>query len=817
MNIVLKNLFKNVFGKFFRTLLVTFAIFMCCLCAMLSFDLGDSLGRILTDFYGSVSRADFFAFAGGSDLSTLPDGYPESDFMTATVNNEMLYKNIDGEYDFVTTDSLTIFGIDVDEAEDMEFMSKIDINDGEMYISQDFADDYGYQAGDKITVHDRAQEEVELTIAGIYSDSKNPLLAGNSAIINLNTSDILSCGTRRADIVLIDVHDDSRIQEAEDMLKFAYPDITTTDLFLSDANNMMLNEIKMVFYLMFAITFLLVIFVTASICQRIVSERMSYIGTLRSLGMSTGRTAGILLLENVFYALMGSIPAIVLYGLVRDPILTAMFGLDEQIGSLLVIPKLSPVLVIGVVLMAIAIECLIPLKSILKALKTPIRDIIFDNRDTEYRYGKSALVVGLILLALAVVMFFFRGIMLCAILCLIASVISLALLFPRVIKLVTKGIGRFCEKNDMASWSLASVEASTKKSTVSSGVLSATAAAMCIVVYTIASSMNASINELPYDCDVVMQTTKAMKYYSYVDNLDTVTDAVPLYYTAVEIVLNEEDTRSVAYIYGYTEDSFEFYTGFESMEEPEEGKVLVDKKYANRKGLSAGDQIQLTINPDGAFPYVRKYTVQDVIESNESDGGTEAVILNIKEFKTLFLDQPGEILIRCGDPDAVKSKLETYAKGTYQTVDTKQELIEQLADNNSKSKAVITTIIVVALGMTAIGMISNQLIGFEGRKKECAVMLSTAMGKGRLAGILLKEVLITSFTASAVGTLVGTALCFVLREALQNAELITVDVVIDPVKIILFFVLLTVVFTLTVLFPIRNLRKMKISEQIKYE
>ena len=104
-------------------------------------------------------------------------------------------------------------------------------------------------------------------------------------------------------------------------------------------------------------------------------------------------------LENVFYALMGSIPAIVLYGLVRDPILTAMFGLDEQIGSLLVIPKLSPVLVMGVVLMAIAIECLIPLKSILKALKTPIRDIIFDNRDTEYRYGKSALVVGLILLA----------------------------------------------------------------------------------------------------------------------------------------------------------------------------------------------------------------------------------------------------------------------------------------------------------------------------------------------------------------------------------------------------------------------------------
>jgi len=36
-------------------------------------------------------------------------------------------------------------------------------------------------------------------------------------------------------------------------------------------------------------------------------------------------------------------------------------------------------------------------------------------------------------------------------------------------------------------------------------------------------------------------------------------------------------------------------------------------------------------------------------------------------------------------------------------------------------------------------------------------------------------------------------------------------------RTITFFVMLTVVFTLTVLFPIRNLRKMKISEQIKYE
>ena len=140
-----------------------------------------------------------------------------------------------------------------------------------------------------------------------------------------------------------------------------------------------------------------------------------------------------------------------------------------------------------------------------------------------------------------------------------------------------------------------------------------------------------------------------------------------------------------------------------------------------------------------------------------------------------------------------------------------------MESNNKKTMAVVTAIIVIALGMTAIGMISNLLIGFEGRKKECAVLLSTAMGKAKLSGILFKEVLITSITASAAGTVIGSLLTLVIKAALDNSEVIVVDIAVDPVKSIMFFVLLAIVFTVTVLFPMRNLRKMKISEQIKYE
>ena len=368
------------------------------------------------------------------------------------------------------------------------------------------------------------------------------------------------------------------------------------------------------------------------------------------------------------------------------------------------------------------------------------------------------------------------------------------------------------------AWSLAAVEAISRKSTVGSGVLSSTAAAMCIVVYAVATGMAGTISTIPYDCDVVMDTIKANKYYSYVDHLESVEGTESLYFSMQEFKLNDEKKSTIGYFYALPDDGFTYFQGFDDVPESiDEGNVVIDKKYASRKGLSEGDVMTLTINPNGAFPIEREYKIQKIIEGNPYDQGVDAVLIRENEYKAMFRDLPGQILIKCGDAETVKQSIETYGKGTYSQVKTLDEIVEEQESGNSKTVAVITAIIVIALGMTAVGMISNQLIGFEGRKKECAVLLSTAMNKRKLSGILLKEVLITSVTASVVGTLVGSVLTMVIKAALDNAETIVVDLTIDPVKTLLFFFILTAVFTATVLFPIKNLRKMKISEQIKYE
>ena len=79
--------------------------------------------------------------------------------------------------------------------------------------------------------------------------------------------------------------------------------------------------------------------------------------------------------------------------------------------------------------------------------------------------------------------------------------------------------------------------------------------------------------------------------------------------------------------------------------------------------------------------------------------------------------------------------------GEYGIVDLIKEGLEnaEITETSPEFSALTAGIIVISVGITLIGMASNQLIGFEGRKKECAVMLSTAMGKGTLSGILFRE------------------------------------------------------------------------------
>ena len=821
MRIILKTVFKNIFGKPLRSLLVIFSIFFCALSAMFCFDLAKTEKNLINDLLSSMTgEADLGVNMKVCDVSKLPEGLPEYNAFRLRGVNDYIYTDIDGEYCYVKMESMYIYGIDPETAVEMGYYDNADIKTGEIIITDKVADACGYSVGDMAQIHDLAGEVHELKIIDIVkADLKNLLFQDYTGVVNDETADILTCGKPVSGTMMIDIIDNSRISEAEQILKDEFQADNVQLYALTDDLEDMMNELYGLLFILFAITFLLVVFITFSICERIVGERMSFIGTLRSLGLSSVQTAGVLLMENVMYALLGSIPGVWLYLSLRGPMMSSLFDVSaEGMEVKFDIPEVSIALVLTVIISAVLIECLIPLKAVLKALNTSIRDIIFDNRDTEYKFSKSGTVVGIIMCVIAVLSLIFGRTLFGAGLCLIAAVVALALLFPRLLKVVTGFISKISEKRENGKMYLASGEAMSRKSTVGSGVLCATSAAMCMLIYVIAMAMSGLFNADVFECDTIATCSGKMKQLSFIQHIEGVNDLEYVYCAPDYVLIGDNETEKYAQIIGLPDGGFRFYHALEGAPESlEEGTICVEKVWAKRNGVSIGDTIKITFNSSGVFPIEKEYEVVSFFKMDDYESVKNNFVVSEEEYKSIYHDAPGYILIQSDDPESVRDMIDKYAVGSVSKVQTKEEKIEEYEKDNASSERVLFIVIAVAMGMTCIGMVTNQLIGFEGRKKECAVMVSTSMSKRTLSGVLLREMLITSVTSVTSGALVGLILTLVIKRAVENSEAVMLYFSLNPFAVFAVYIAMIVIFTLTVLFPIKNLRKMKLSEQLKYE
>jgi ABC-type antimicrobial peptide transport system permease subunit len=97
-------------------------------------------------------------------------------------------------------------------------------------------------------------------------------------------------------------------------------------------------------------------------------------------------------------------------------------------------------------------------------------------------------------------------------------------------------------------------------------------------------------------------------------------------------------------------------------------------------------------------------------------------------------------------------------------------------------------------------------------------MLSTSMNRKTLSGLLFREMLITSAISSTLGSAEGSFLLLVIKAAVENSDSLMMPDMNLPIPFVAAIWLgMTVLFVLTVIFPIKNMKKMKLSEQLKYE
>ena len=324
----------------------------------------------LSAFSSSISQK-----LSGEDFA---DGAPDCNILRMGGTTCYFDRRIDSDYSYVNRGQAMVMAVDPDEGRNMGVIrDDIVIGSKKVGIGKAFAEEFGFEVGDKIVLHGDRDIPVEFTVGSLEEKQGIFAMDDNTIVISIeDMGEMTLGGVAEITSVMVDVKDDSRIKDAENFFKEKYPTAEVTN-FLEDKDlENSIKSISRVFLILFALCMLLVIFVTVSVSERMITDKMSVIGTFRSLGVSSAKTTFALIFENALFGLIGSCIGILLYVLVKEPLFNSMLVVDDAIRPKVPMPKFY--IYLGVVLGAVIIESLCPIKESIKRPRNNVDVLTLD-------------------------------------------------------------------------------------------------------------------------------------------------------------------------------------------------------------------------------------------------------------------------------------------------------------------------------------------------------------------------------------------------------------------------------------------------------
>ncbi|MBO4389724.1 MAG: FtsX-like permease family protein [Lachnospiraceae bacterium] len=787
------------------------------LTSYLVFDLSTSIKDVIGNY--------FLDMTGNIDLSITSETnlddeffakYPETSRLTLYDHRyEIAYRDPE-QYGYEFTKDLRIIGLNLKTAYEMELLPELNLNDSEAAVAAAYAEEYGIHENDTISLYDVNGNTHDYTVAKILTGT-NGMIPKDSFVVIVpeeTMTTLLDTKELNTREFMIDVKDDAKVEEFCKAME-EIPSIEYVRLKGNEQIQSMIMQVTSIFLVLFLVTFLMVLFITVNISERIVIERMFTIGTFKSLGISGTLTTMILLLENAFYAILGFIPGTGLYLLIRPSLLSGMISTSS--GDAARIDPIHLYIYIFVLLLVLGMQFAAPALELMKAVKTPIRDIIFSNQDTEYRLSKFRTTLGGVLVIIATVLYVIfgksNGLMIFG--SLILGVVGISLMIPLFLRLLSMLLSGLFQKAGMPVATYASTELGSKKTDIVSGVLCVSICALCIAVFGIAGGMMNFYTRDTFDSDVTVgYASQKETYYHYIEDLPGVTDVQYIYTFSDEMTINEQIGKRFYGVMAYTKPFL--ITGIKNL--PEElgfDEFAISQTEANKLGMKVGETYHLSFASDSVFPTERDMTLKAIAYTSEYTA-SPIIILNAEQYEKIYHDTVSEICIKCSDPDTVRDTIKKYSVEQNIKVRTKAEIAASDLKESQGVRLILYCIIGLGVILTIIGISGNQMIGFEGRKREYAVMHSTSMSKGQIGRVILLETFFVIGSSITIALLLGRLILFMIERALYALDIpLPLDSPFSSFLMMGGILFLLIMFT--TVFPMRAVRKMNTAETLKYE
>ena len=716
----------------------------------------------------------------------------------------------DEYYNYVNQIKANVMGIDADKFYEFNMLEEpCDITDG-VTITKALALKLKKEEGDEIILNGQDSKEYKVKINKVLDNKK--FLSSNTYCV-LTTYELankIACRDGGFTMMFIDTADNNT-DEVAAVLQENHPTYLINGLVGANTEDSV-GSMTSIYYLVFALVVLMVGFIVVSMSKHIINERMSVIGMLRSIGGSIKNTSLILFAESAVYGLFGGIIGSVLYLLFKDSFVLGMF-VPAGAENLEISDGINFFSVTLVILAVMAMQCGFSAAAILKASKTPIRDIIFGTKDTAYKPSKTKFIIGGAMLAVGVLLFLIFDDFVSSVLAVFLSVIGAVMIYPFVTVLASKLAMNLFERTSKPVAKLAAREAGSKKSSVYSGqlIFSAISLTMAVVMLSVSVMYVFSYTN---DCDILMSNiSKTTENYGYISEIDGVTDVKYNYYTTMDY-----DTNS--YINGIETSLIVLSDINKEIEEaPDsvgENEIVFDKSLARRLGVKIGDTVELKLKSETYLPKTINLKVTALCNTIWFDMSCKTVIINHNTYLSVYSDIPTSIEINTetGKKNDVMKMLNLTNSESETTIYTSEELEMMNTESTSGIMSILYVLIILGLLLSVLGTANNMIIGFEQSRRKYAVLYSVAMSREKLKKLILIETIFLSSVSIIIASVVGVYFLNVINKALGSLEM-NVPLIVNPLYIIAFAIIIFLLITATSVKPMRSLSKMMISEEIK--
>lgn len=803
MQIFIKLILRNITIKPFRTLVIVLCLAAVSLTFSLCLTISSASNTAVEDMIrSSLGRTDI-TMQAERGFETLPELPADCESLPVILAGSYFQVHDISNYKYVQKRSVHVLGVDTERAAKFGFLPKCTAPaENEAVISYALSQRFGYDIGDEITLPCADGSEITLTVSEIVLN-KNDLSVMTLAVITApeTARTVLASPGTSATIIYIDAPDGKESETAEQLCA-AYADLHVDQVTGTPESRDSIRSVTRAFLIIFAVTLLMILFIISAFSKNIAAERLAVIGTLRSIGAEKGSASLTLLTECALYGAFGGILGTVIFYALKDTFLGNMIPRVDGIGGSVSVPPYVPVF--GLVIPTV-ISCAVSFASLIRTSKMPVKDIIFGGKDTVYRPPFIGTAAGIFSLFCAIVLYFGNFGFIPSLFGLAAVVTGICLVLPKLMTAVSAFTAKHTYGGRFPVMRLALIQSGTKKTAVMGTVICTAVVMMTASLYILSRSAEGLYSVRNFNCDaVITNLSERSEYYDIIS-----ADSKEFIYTAAETTeLNGRQT-SVS-IFGY--DGFEMFKGLRDLPESlGNDEIALDRQMMKRLAIHEGDSVTLTLKPDSVRPVTLTFTAVKGIDSVYFDQKCNAAVINLDTYKSVYHDYPSMLLVR-GDTELMHRQLIDKSA----EFETAEEYYARMDEGSESITGLLDALAVIGILLAVISVSGQQMIGFEQRRHELAVLRSQGMSISQLSKMLLCETLLTAVLPVLLYLCTGRFVILIIEHTLSSLDM-QIPISYEYFGIAVFLTVMTLAVILTALISIFSLKRMNTAEQLKCE